>query len=88
MGTLRLGDRIQAFSLFLRSVDGLPLVRCVSPVGSREWATTDDIGAGFSEPAVRVCAVYNQALVGYEFAAEGDVLLWNGSDAQRPESTL
>src|SRR5262249_31822543 len=33
LGTARLGNRIQPFSLSLRSIDGGPLVRCVSPVG-------------------------------------------------------
>jgi hypothetical protein len=81
VGTLRIGERIQAFSLFLRSVDGLPVVRCVSPIGTKDEAlSVDALALAFSVPGVRVCAVYNQSLVGYEFAVEGDVLLWPGAD--------
>lgn len=82
VGVLKSRDRQQAFSLFLRSVDGLPSVRCVSPIGTRgDGLTAADISAAFVGKGVRISVVYNQALLAYEFAVEGDVLLWAGSDA-------
>ncbi len=82
VGILKSGDRQQSFSLFLRSVDGLPCVRCVSPIGTRDdGLSAADISDAFVGKGVRISVVYNQALVAYEFAVEGDVLLWPGSDA-------
>jgi len=82
VGILRSGDRQQPFSLFLRSVDGLPSVRCVSPIGTKDVGlTAADISAAFVEKGVRISVVYNQALVAYEFAVEGDVLLGTSNDS-------
>lgn len=81
-GIRNIRDRRQAFSLFLRSVDGLPCVRCVSPIGTKDnGLTVEEVSTAFRPSNVRVSAIYNQTLLAYEFAVEGDVLLWEGSDA-------
>jgi hypothetical protein len=81
-GIASLGKRVQAFSLFLRSVDGHGVVRCVSPIGATEDGISyEELSSVFSERGVRVGAIYNQNLLSYEFAIEGDVLLWPGSNA-------
>jgi hypothetical protein len=33
LGTARLGERVQPFTIFLKSIGTIPLVRCISPVG-------------------------------------------------------
>lgn len=82
VGVLRSGDRQQPLSLFLRSVDGHPSVRCVSPIGTRDdGLTPSDIQDAFAGTGVRIAVVYNQSRLTYEYAVEGDVLLWPGSDA-------
>jgi hypothetical protein len=82
MGILTRGDRQQPFCLFLRSVDGYPLVRCVSPIGTRDdGPTPSDLSQGFTARGARISVVYNQARLAYEFAVEGDVLLWANSNA-------
>jgi len=43
--------------------------------------TAADISAAFVEKGVRISVVYNQALVAYEFAVEGDVLLGTSNDS-------
>jgi hypothetical protein len=81
-GIRQIGNRRQAFSLFLRSVDGYPCVRCVSPIGTKDdGLTVEEVSAASSASNVRVSAIYNQSLLAYEFAVEGDVLLWTGSNA-------
>jgi hypothetical protein len=88
-GTIHLGNRLQPFSLFLRSVDGHPVVRCVSPIGMlKDKAAPEDVRDAVSGSGVRVGAVYNQDLETYDFAVEGDVLLWNEKNAGRRVMTL
>jgi superfamily II DNA or RNA helicase len=81
VGTIKNGTRLQPFNLFLRSVDGHPCIRCVSPIGTKDDRVTPrDLAAALNEPGVRVGEVYNQALHSYEFTVEGDVLIWDGCD--------
>jgi superfamily II DNA or RNA helicase len=89
VGVLKSDDREQAFTLFLRSVDGWPCIRCISPIGTRDCGlTAKDISNAVLERGVRISVVYNQAVLAYEFAIEGDVLLWPGSDATSRIETL
>lgn len=89
VGVLKTDDREQPFTLFLRSVDGWPCIRCISPVGTRDCGLiAKDISDAVSERGVRLSVVYNQATLAYEFAIEGDVLLWPGSDATPRVQTL
>ena len=54
----------------------------MSPIGTRDdGLSAADISDAFVAKGVRVGVVYNQTLLAYEFAVEGDVLLWPGSDA-------
>lgn len=80
-GVVKLASRVQPFSLFLRSVDGLPVVRCVSPIATREHGLSmADVADAVVDRAVRVGVVYNQPHLAYEFAVEGDVLMWKHCD--------
>lgn len=82
VGIATVGARLQPFTLFLRSVDGHPCVRCVSPIGTKDdGLLVADLASAFEGQGVRVGSVYNQALHSYEFTIEGDVLMWAGSNA-------
>jgi hypothetical protein len=75
-GTMQLRTRQQPFTLLLRSVDGRPVVRCVSPVGCVSLELTEEaIRAAAHKSGVRVGAVFNQSLASYNLTIEGDVLL-------------
>lgn len=76
IGVLKIGQRRQPFTLFLRFTSGRMLVRCVSPIGR---VSADDrhqltsIGSVHSA-LVRIACVEAEA-EGYSLTAEGDVLL-------------
>jgi hypothetical protein len=81
LGTARVGNRIQPFSLILTSMDGRPLVRCVSPVGR---VGPDDeqeaVVASATSVLARVGAIVTDEDRTYDLTAEGDVLLAASAD--------
>jgi len=75
-GTMRLRTRNQPFTLLLRSVDGRPSVRCVSPIGLLGTGLNqEDVDRAVRGSGVRIGSVYNQTLESYDLTIEGDVLL-------------
>jgi hypothetical protein len=82
MGTLRMKNRVQPFTLLLRSTHGLPLLRCVSPVGVyHELRDEADALLRMAERAgVRVCALHDPKMDSYNLTIEGDVLLSTTGD--------
>ena len=76
LGTAQLGDRIQPFSLLLKSIDGRPAIRCVSPVGRVGPGDEQEaVVASAATVAVRIGAIVTDEERTYDLTAEGDVLL-------------
>jgi len=84
LGTL-CGERQQAFTLLLHSIQGVLNVRCVSPVGRVDPRVDTERIARETRPIqVRIGAVYDARFQRYDLTAEGDVLLGRPStDAAR-----
>jgi len=84
VGSLRVGSRTQPFFLHLRSFDGHPLVRCVSPIGKLRRDLGADLSALASHIAARVALVRDDRVESYDVTIEDDVLLGEeSSDAER-----
>jgi hypothetical protein len=85
MGEFDLGHRVQPFVVFLRSLHGRPMVRCISPIGrtveEHEWDEPDDAAAAriVTAPFTRLSIVADPKFDSYDVAVEGDLLL--GSEA-------
>ncbi len=76
LGTARLRNRVQPFSLLLRSVEAHALVRCVSPVGRiRPGDDQDAVVASTSASSIRIGAIVTKEERTYDLTVEGDVLL-------------
>ena len=77
LGTIRLTTRVQPFTLLLRSLDGLPMIRCISPVGVVDALDefADELLRSVARPRVRLCASLDEKLESYNLTVEGDVLL-------------
>jgi len=76
LGTVRLENRVQPFSLLLRSVGMHPAVRCISPVGCVALGVDQDaVVASAAVLPIRIGAVLTQEERTYDLTAEGDVLL-------------
>jgi hypothetical protein len=77
LGTARLGDRVQPFTVFLRSLGTIPLVRCISPVGRvgpveiQESALASKVPSG----GIKIGAIVTSEERTYDLTVEGDVLL-------------
>jgi hypothetical protein len=57
------------------------VVRCISPIGTREDRLDPaNLEQVLPEPGVRMSVAYHSAAATYQFAVEGDVLLWEGAD--------
>jgi superfamily II DNA or RNA helicase len=81
LGTVRLGGRVQPFSLLLRSVGAWPAIRCISPVGCvRPGADQDTVVASAALLPVKIGAVLTREDRTYDLTAEGDVLLAPGAE--------
>lgn len=85
IGRMSVGDRQQSFTIFLHSIEGVPNVRCVSPVGQIDAAAeTEAISREARALPVRVSAVYDTRFHQYNLTAELDVLLsLNDHDEER-----
>jgi hypothetical protein len=80
VGTVQLGRRTQALTLFLYSVRGHPNLRCVSPVGSFDAnAEVEKIVRHARRLPVRVAVVEDPRFQQYKVTAELDVLLGEAS---------
>jgi hypothetical protein len=76
LGTVVLGDRTQPIALYLRSVHGRPMVRCISPVGElTPGATMEEIRELGQRAPVRIGAIFDDATRTYDVTVEGEVLL-------------
>jgi hypothetical protein len=75
-GIRHIGERLQPFTLLLRSLRGIPVVRCVSPVGEVPLGMLDScaIHEAARRPFVRVSLLLNERIASYEVAVEGDVI--------------
>lgn len=75
LGTVQLGERVQPFTLLLRSVGSNPAVRCISPVGCvRPGDDQDAVAASAAVVPVRIGAVLTREDRTYDLTVEGDVL--------------
>jgi hypothetical protein len=91
MGTMKLaGNRIQPFTLFLDSLEGTLIVRCVSPVGVVDLdGTHDAIKDSVQSTRVRLGAVRDREAQSYNLTVQDDVLLGGTQhDAARVEALL
>jgi len=76
LGTVRLGSRVQPFSLLLRSFGAHPAVRCISPVGCVvPGAGQDVVVSSAAVLPIRIGAVVTREERTYDLTTEGDVLL-------------
>lgn len=81
MGTLKLGERLQPFTLLLKSVSTYPLIRCISPVGC--IGPVDDpesVVAQTESRSIKIGAIITKEDRTYDLTVEGDVLLATASD--------
>jgi len=82
MGTVRLGTRVQPFSLLLQSFGSRAVVRCVSPIGRVSPSDENEpLLRSASAQATRLGAVRTDQVNSFDLAVEDDVLLGNSSDA-------
>jgi hypothetical protein len=77
VGEMPLGSRRQPFTIFLRSLHGRPMLRCISPVGQIDRTDWDDDRAEslLSRPFTRIALELNEKFDAYNVAVEGDILL-------------
>lgn len=77
IGTLRLANgRRQVFRLDLRSLEGRPLVRCVSPIAPMPARTApEDVAALVCRLPVQLIAIPNARSQAYDLGVDGEVLL-------------
>lgn len=77
VGTAKLPNhRVQPFVLLLRSDQGLPVIRCVSPIGRTDpESNPDSIAARASRVSSRVGAILTKEERTYDLTVEDDVLL-------------
>jgi hypothetical protein len=76
LGTAILGDRVQPFTLLLKSVGMDVMIRCISPVGCVGPSTDpDSIVAHAAKAGVKIGAILTQDERTYDLTVEGDVLL-------------
>lgn len=82
LGTARLGDRVQPFTIFLKSLGAIPLVRCISPVGRVGLMEIQESTLASKVPkgGIKIGAIVTSEERTYDLTVEGDVLL-----ATRPE---
>jgi len=90
IGVRRLRSRVQPFTLILRSVRGMPVVRGVSPVGD---VARTDLDVSFIRnaaklPFVRVSLVHDESIDSYQVAVEGDVVFGERDDVAHRVSAL
>lgn len=91
VGELRVGKRIQPITLLLRSFNGRPVLRGVSPIGHIDTYLWDDARAAklMKHPFVRISLEVNERYESYDVAVEGDVLLGDPHfDRARAESLI
>jgi hypothetical protein len=76
IGILRIGARMQPFTLFLRSAGARQLVRCVSPVGRIAAADQQALARWETRsPIARIASVIDAHAESYNLTIEGDIAL-------------
>jgi hypothetical protein len=76
MGTVKLRNRQQPFTLLLSSFQGWRIVRCVSPIGRiyTQFAA-EEIEEAARDELVRIGAVYDARFDSYDVTVEADTTL-------------
>jgi hypothetical protein len=86
LGTARLGSRLKAFILILKSIDGHLVLRCISHIGrvSTE-ADLEEIQNSVAQKLVHIGAIITTEENAYDLTVEEDVLLGkeDAEDAKR-----
>ncbi len=76
LGTVRLGERQQPFTLLLHSLGERPSVRCISPVGLVDPGEDEErVVALTTILPIRVCAIERDDDASYDLSVEDEVLL-------------
>lgn len=76
MGTVRLGHRVQPFSLQLQSLGSRAVVRCVSPIGRvNPHEAHEMLVSSAARRSIRLGAVRTDQVQSYDMTVEDDVLL-------------
>lgn len=77
VGEMVLEERVQPFTLLLRSLRGRPVLRCVSPIGRIGEADWQDERAAsiLLEPFTRITLERNERFEAYDVSVEGDIVL-------------
>jgi hypothetical protein len=91
IGTVRLPNRIQPFTLLLESVGSHPVVRCISPVGCVDPAyDQDEIVASVVRTRSKVGAILTNDARTYDLTVESEVTLGAAAstDVQRVASLI
>ena len=84
LGTAKLINRVQPFSLALQSVGPRIVVRCVSPIGLVMRATDlESIRTSVARSHIRLGAVPTAETGSYDLTVEGDVMLGLTPDSDR-----
>jgi hypothetical protein len=82
LGTAILGDRIQPFTLLLKSIGFNVMIRCISPVGCvGPSSNPDSIVAHAARSGVKIGAILTQEERTYDLTVEGDGLLAEHTDS-------
>ena len=80
LGTAKLGERAQPFTLILKSFGPYQLVGCISPVGRVGPADRQDLLMASKIPGIRIGAILTSEEHTYDLTVQGDVLLAMGTD--------
>jgi len=84
LGTARIGNRVQPFSLQLKSVGERPAVRCISPVGIvGPEDDQDSIIESSGASSIRIGAIGVVDECTYDLTVEGDILLSGAEETDR-----
>jgi superfamily II DNA or RNA helicase len=85
VGEAAIAERVQPFTVLLRSIRGHAMLRCVSPIGRIDTQDWDDVRAAkiVLRPFTRIALVLDERFDRYELTVEGDVLLADGAAGLR-----
>ncbi|WP_186774918.1 C-terminal helicase domain-containing protein [Allorhodopirellula solitaria] len=84
MGTAKLKQRIQPFTLILDSIDHFPCVRCISPVGRVDpGCEMEAVLHAASTSPMKIGAIVRKDDRSYDLTTEGEVLLGGNDSANR-----
>jgi superfamily II DNA or RNA helicase len=73
LGTVILDERIQPFTLILKSIGSHAIVRCISPIGNVDEDQIPEISTRVMVNRARLCAVESGELTTYNLTVESDI---------------